>query len=145
MDSFARNYSIGIGLLAIALVAFWGWSNWEPRARELDQVLAADAKLANYPYRFRVRDFENGVAVISTPRSFDLPAIRFLEILHPNLVNRLDNDPLVLAAQQELIDHQKHAMGLIQAQPGVTRVDWELDTRWLADRGIHVPVPTGGQ
>jgi hypothetical protein len=100
--------------------------------------LEADPLVSSYPYRFRVVSFENGVATISTPRSFDVPAYRFLAIIHPNLTNKADNDPQVIAAQQELIDHQKRAQGLILAQPQVESVEWELDTQWLAARGISV-------
>jgi hypothetical protein len=138
MDRFTRIYSIGIGVLVIAALAFWINSSWKPDVWELDSVLASDPKLSDYPYRFRVVALDNGVATISTPRSFDVPAYRFLAIIHPNLANKADNDPQVLAAQQDLIDHQKHAQGLILAQPAVDSVAWELDVQWLAARGINV-------
>lgn len=139
MDRFTRNYSIAIGIILIGALAFWINSVWKPDAWDLDSVLASDPKISSYPYRFRVVSLENGVATISTPRSFDIPAYRFLAIIHPNLTNKADNDPEVIAAQQDLIDHQKHAQGLILSQPQVQSVQWELDTQWLAARGISVP------
>ncbi len=139
MDRFTRNYSIAIGILVIGALAFWINSTWKPDVWDLDSVLASDPKISSYPYRFRVVSLENGVATLSTPRSFDIPAYRFLAIIHPNLTNKADNDPEVIAAQQDLIDHQKHAQGLILAQPQVESVQWELDTQWLAARGISVP------
>lgn len=138
MDRFTRIYSIVIGLVIIGAVALWAGSAWKPDVWELNRLLGSDAQLASYPYQFRVVSLENGVAAISTPRSFELPAIRFLEIIHPNLANRADNDPEVIAAQQDLIDHQKRAQGLILAQPQVESVRWELDTQWLAARGVSV-------
>lgn len=138
MDRFTRIYSIIIGVLILGALAFWISSSWQPGAWELNEVLEQDPKIAEYPYQFRVRSFEDGVAVISTPRSFDIPAYRFLSIIHPGLANKADDDPAVIAAQQDLIDHQKHAQGLILAQPGVASVRWELDTQWLAARGINV-------
>ncbi|HSO82174.1 hypothetical protein [Thiocapsa sp.] len=142
MDRFTRIYSIAIGVVVIGALAVWIASAWKPQVWELDQVLEADPLVSSYPYRFRVVSFENGVATISTPRSFDVPAYRFLAIIHPNLTNKADNDPQVIAAQQDLIDHQKRAQGLILAQPQVDSVEWQLDTQWLAARGITVsPTP----
>lgn len=142
MDRFTRIYSIAIGVIVIGALAAWIGSAWKPQVWELDQVLEADPQVSSYPYRFRVVSFENGVATISTPRSFDVPAYRFLAIIHPNLTNKADNDPQVIAAQQGLVDHQKRAQGLILAQPQVESVEWELDTQWLAARGINVsPTP----
>ena len=138
MDRFTRIYSIAIGVVVIGALAVWIASAWKPQVWELDQVLEADPLVSSYPYRFRVVSFENGVATISTPRSFDVPAYRFLAIIHPNLTNKADNDPQVIAAQQELIDHQKRAQGLILAQAQVESVEWQLDTQWLAARGISV-------
>lgn len=106
MDRFTRIYSIAIGVVVIGALAVWIASAWKPQVWELDQVLEADPLVSSYPYRFRVVSFENGVATISTPRSFDVPAYRFLAIIHPNLTNKADNDPQVIAAQQDLIDHQ---------------------------------------
>ncbi|NCC28768.1 MAG: hypothetical protein EOM22_11655 [Gammaproteobacteria bacterium] len=138
MDRFTRIYSLVIGVVVIGALALWIGSAWKPQAWKLDQVLESDAALASYPYRFRVVSIENGVATISTPRSFDMPAYRFLAVIHPNLANKADNDPQMIAAQQELIDHQKRAQGLILAQSQVESVQWELDTQWLAARGITV-------
>ncbi|NEV60895.1 hypothetical protein [Thiorhodococcus minor] len=137
MDRFTRNYSILLGIAVIIGLFFWAQSVWQPKVWELDEVLTSDPTLIDYPYQFRVRSFEDGTAVISTPRSFDIPAIRFLEIIHPKLAGKAQDDPEMIAAQQDLIDHQKRAMGLILAQDGVDRVDWQLDTQWLADRGVH--------
>jgi len=139
MDRFTRIYSIGIAVLVVGALAFWIGSSWKPRVWELNALLEADPQIAAYPYRFRVVALDNGVAAISTPRSFDVPAYRFLAIIHPNLANKADNDPEVIAAQQGLIDHQKRAQGLVLAQPGVESVRWELDTQWLSARGISVP------
>jgi hypothetical protein len=126
-------------ILIVSGIVFWVRSAWKPDAWALDRVLESDATLASYPYRFRVVAFDDGVATLSTPRSFDIPAYRFLGIIHPNLANKMDNDPAMIAAQQDLIDHQKRAQGLILAQPDVQSVEWELDTQWLAAHGIQSP------
>jgi hypothetical protein len=139
MDQFTRNYSIALGIIVIFALALWVKSSWQPQVWEINAMLESDKQLADYPYQFKLRSLENGVAVLSTPRSPAFPAMSFLEIIHPQLADKAQDDPAMIAAQQELIDHQKRAMGLMLAQPGVTKVDWELDVRWLADHGIHSP------
>ena len=139
MDKFTRNYSIVLGVVVIALVAWWIASIWQPRVWEINDMLEADAKLAEYPYQFRMVSLDNGVATLSSPRNFKVPAIRFLEIIHPELAGLAQDDPKVIAAQQDLIDHQKRAQGLVLGQPDVERVTWQLDVQWLADHGVQVP------
>ncbi|MCF7983719.1 MAG: hypothetical protein K9L70_04895 [Thiohalocapsa sp.] len=143
MDSFTRNYSIVLALIVLVLLAWWASSVWQPRVWELNEMLEADPQLSDYPYQFRVVDVEQGTATLSTPRSFKVPAMRFLEIIEPGVAGKAQDDPAMLAAQQDLIDHQKRAQGLVLAQPDVERVDWELDVKWLAAHGVHAPV--GGQ
>jgi hypothetical protein len=138
MDRFTRIYAIVLGAAVLAGIAFWIASAWQPRVWEINDRLASDPQLSGYAYQFRVLSLDGGVATISTPRSFEVPAYRYLQIIRPRLAGKTQDDPAMAAAQQELVDHQKHAMELVQALPDVTRVDWRLDTRWLADHGIVV-------
>lgn len=138
MDKFTRNYSIVLGVVVVALLAWWISSLWQPQVWEINEVLDADPELADYPYQFRVKRLDNGVAVLSTPRNFQVPAVRFLEVIHPELAGLAQDDPKMVSAQQSLIDHQKRTQGLVLSQPGVERVDWELDVQWLADHGVQV-------
>jgi hypothetical protein len=137
MDSFTRNYSILLGAIALGLLAWWISSVWQPRVWEINEMLESDPELSGYDYQFRVVDFDNGLAILSTPRSFDVPAMRFLEIVNPGLAGKAQDDPAMIAAQQDLIDHQKRAQGLVLALPDVQRVDWRLDVKWLADHGVR--------
>jgi hypothetical protein len=139
VDTFTRNYSIALAVVVIGLLAWWGSAAWNPRAGELNAILAADPELADYVYRFRVVDYDDGVAVLSTPRSYQVSAMRFLEVVKPELAGKAQDDPAMIAAQQELIEHQKRAQVLILGQPDIERVDWRLDVRWLADHGVSVP------
>lgn len=138
MDKFTRNYSIVLGIVVVALLAWWINSIWQPEVWEINKVLDADAELADYPYQFRVKRLDDEVAILSTPRNFQVPAIRFLGVIHPELAGLAQDDPKMIEAQQELIDHQKRAQGIVLSQPGVERVDWELDVQWLADHGVQV-------
>jgi hypothetical protein len=141
MDNFTRNYSIGLIGATLVLLGFWLYSLWTPRVWELNDLLAAEPVVAAYPYAFRVTKFNDGIATLSTPRSFAFPAIRFLPILEPELANLAQDDPRMVAAQQRLIDAQQRAMELVQSQPDVRGVRWELDIAWLADHGVQVRNP----
>jgi hypothetical protein len=138
MDKFTRNYSLLLGLILVVALGFWIKSAWQPRVWELNDLLKSDATLADYPYQFRLRSLKDGVAILSTPRNRDVPAYRFLQIIHPELAGKDQNDPAMVKAQQGLIKHQKHAQVLMLGQPDVERVDWVLDVKWLADHGVQV-------
>lgn len=141
MDRFTRNYTIGLGAIAAVVVIGWIASQWDPAAARVNEVLEADAKLASYPYAFRVVSVDDSVATLSSPRSFDVPVIRFLGVLDPSLADKAQDHPDVVAAQGRLAEHQRHAQALVAAQPGIDRVRWTLDTAWYRERGITVGTP----
>jgi len=137
MDTFTRNYSLLLGAILLGLLAWWLSSIWQPRIWEINDMLEADPQVGSYVYQFRVVDLNAGVATLSTPRSFEVPAMRFLEIVQPSVAGKGQDDPAMIAAQQDLIDHQKRAQGLVLALADVERVEWQLDVKWLADHGVH--------
>jgi hypothetical protein len=139
LDSFTRNYSLGLGILVLVGFVLWFKSTWQPQAWELNRMLEADPIVAAYPYQFRVESFDNGVATILTPRSPALPAIQFVPILYPELAGKDQSDPAMIKAQADLVQAQKRAMDLVAAAPGVTSIDWALDRRWLSDHGVQAP------
>lgn len=139
MDRFTRNYLIGLGLFAVFLIGLWIASNWQPGLAPLNRLLQEDKLLANYPYQFKVVSLKKGVATLSSPRSFEVPVIRFLGVLYPRLSGRPDNDPDVREAQAELVRVQKHAQAIVLEQPEVNSTRWKLDVDWYRSRGIHIP------
>lgn len=139
MDRFTRNYSIVLGLVVLTVLALWARSAWQPRVWEINRLLEADPVISDYPYRFRVDSLEDGVATLLTPRSAAFPAIRFLQVIYPEMAGRAQDDPTVVLAQQALVDRQRGAEELVQALPDVRSVAWALDVRWLGDHGIQVP------
>ncbi len=143
MDRFTRNYLIVLGAAVAGLILLWIATSWSPRVWELNEELAADAELADYPYRFRVLALEDGVATLSSPRDAEVPALRFLRTLYPDLANKPQDHPAVVAAQERLIRHQKRALALIEQQPDVQAVRWELDRDWYAKRAISLASPGG--
>jgi len=99
MDRFTRNYSIGLIGAAVVLFGFWLYYLWTPLVWELNDLLKAEPVVAAYPYAFRVIEFDDGIATLAMPRSFNFPAIRFLPILEPELANLAQDDPRMVAAQ----------------------------------------------
>lgn len=131
-------------LLALALffTADWAIRRPDSRARELNQVLEATASepLKAYPYPFRVLRVEQGMAVMGTPRNFDVPAFRVIAVLYPDINVKDPNNPAFVEAQQTLAARQTEARLIVSAQPGIKGVKWELDKTWLAAHGVDVPV-----
>lgn len=131
-------------LAILAVLAFavdWLVQRPDSRAREINAVIetrGSDA-LRHYPYRFRVLRVSGDTAVVSTPRNVSVPAFRFLGVIHPEVDTRNANDPAFVAAEKELAKVQTEVMTLVSGQPGIKRVQWELDKSWLASHGIDVP------
>ena len=130
-------------LVGLALFTFVSWLAHRPdsRARELNDVLEtkASAHLKSYPYEFRVLRTEAGIAVMSTPRNFDVPAFRMLGVLYPTINVKDPNDPAFVAAEKALAAAQSEASGIVASQPGITGIRWELDKSWLRAHAIEVP------
>lgn len=130
---------------ALVVLLFLVWLDWyirapDSRARALTDVIAEQAgpELKNYPYRFRVMRVDDGRAVLSTPRSVEVPAFRMLSSLYPGLDTKNPNDPQFIAAEQLLGRVQFEARAIVLAQPGIKEVSWELDRDWLRSRFIEV-------
>ncbi|WP_295449316.1 hypothetical protein [uncultured Thiodictyon sp.] len=139
MDRFTRNYSLGLGLIVLAALALWGHSTWQPRVWEINQLLVADPLVANYPYQFRAVSMDNGVVTLLTPRSSAVPAYQFVQIIHPELAGKAQDDPGMIKAQADLVNSQRRVMDLVGALPDVKKIAWTLDLRWLADHGVQPP------
>ncbi|HEX8989225.1 MAG TPA: hypothetical protein VF816_14800 [Rhodocyclaceae bacterium] len=131
--------------LALGLAVFtaisWLVHRPDARARQLNDILAekASPQLKSYPYQFRVARTEGGVAVMLTPRNFDVPAFRMLGALFPEINVKNPNDPAFIAAQKTLGEVQSEARGIVASQPGIKDVRWELDRQWLMAHSIDVP------
>lgn len=143
MDRFTRNYLIILSAIVVGAMLLWFVTSWNPRVNELNRILTADADLADYSYQFQVVNFRDGIATISSPRNFQMPAYRFLRVIEPGLANKAQDDPAMIAAQEDLIHHQKRAQALIAEQPEVEGVRWQLDRDWYAKRGISIGAPPG--
>lgn len=129
-------------LVLLALVALdWYIRAPDSRSRQLTSVIEAQAsaKQKSYPYKFRVMKVSEGTAIMSTPRNREVPALKMLGALFPEIDTSNPNDPAFMAAEKLLADVQSEARAIVLAQPGIESVRWELDRKWLADHNIDVP------
>jgi hypothetical protein len=127
-----------VAIVLLAFVADWLVQRPDGRAREINAAIEAQGSeaLRNYPYRFRVVRVTGETAVLSTPRNVQVPAFRFLGVIHPDIDVKNPNDPAFIAVEKELARVQSEVMAIANAQPGIKRVQWELDKAWLASHGI---------
>lgn len=134
MDKFTRNYSIFLGGVLLIWLA---WALYEdPRVSELNGLLEQDKMVSSYPYKFRLLRVQNGVAVLSTPRTSEFPVYKALGIIFPHLANRTQDNPDIVKAQQQLAEVQKRAKQIVIESGKVKQIRWELDRQWLTDHGV---------
>ncbi len=138
LDRWTRIYLTVLGVVALLVVVAWLW-NRDPRVAELNAQLARDTMIADYPYRFQVLAIEDRTVVVSSPRSPQVPAVRFLAALEPGLRGKSDQDPDMIAAQHRLGLVQNQVSTLLKAYPGIERLRWQLDVDWYAQHGIVIP------
>jgi len=128
-------------VLVLAFMADWFIQRPDQRSVALNEVVKrkGSPQLQAYLYRFRVVRIEGDTAVMTTPRNVQVPALRFIAVIHPEIDVHNASDPAFVAAEKTLAAMQSEASGLIVAQPGIKHVKWELDKPWLAAHGIDVP------
>jgi hypothetical protein len=134
-----RTLKILSAILILGAI-YWFGLRTDPRVDALNQALVQNSSpaLRNYPYSFRVIGLEGGSAVMSTPRSAEVPVLRMIGALYPNLSGKAPNDPDFVAAEIDLSKVQFEARTIVLSQPGVTSVKWELDRNWLIAHNIQI-------
>lgn len=140
LDRFTRNYLIGLGVVAGIVLLVWV-ASLDPRVGEINDRLEQDPLVAAYVYPFRVIAINNGIAEVSTPRSYEVPVMRFLALVRPELSGKAQDSPEMMAAQAELVKVQKRVQEIVTSQPDIKAVRWVLDRQWYADRGISLGSP----
>jgi len=143
MAAFPKLKSWQWIVLALVLVFVGDWLVQRPDAgaRDINRELEtrATAEMKAYPYPFHVFRVEGGTAVLSTPRNFDVPALNFIRVIHPEINVMNSNDPAFIAAEKDLAQRQMEARAIVLAHPGIKDVRWELDRHWLMSHGVDVP------
>ena len=80
----------------------------------------------------------NGVAAVASPRSTEVPVMRFLGLVDPALRDADPDSPAAIAAQKKLGVIQGRVRKLIEAEPDIERVSWRVDKDWLAKHGVRL-------
>lgn len=137
LDRGTRIYAM-ILLAAVATLVFLALYE-SPVVSQLNDKLAAEPRIAEFPYRFRVLRVNNGVAVMNTPRSSAVPVAQVLDKIFPGLGNSAPSSPLFQELQSQLASVQTQARDLVLESPKVKRVQWEVDRDWLTAHGVPLP------
>ena len=137
MSRGMKIYAFFIAALALTVMVNIFYEPSEVRA--LNAVLKQDDNLNSYPYRFPVLAVKNGVAVMTSPRSADVPVPVIIKVIDPSLQNVSVSEERFFEAQQILADLQAYAREQVMAQEGISRVIWKLDEEWLLSHGVKLP------
>jgi len=129
-------------ILALLFLVGLDWYIRAPdaRSRQLTGAIEAQAstKLKNYPYKFRVMKVDGETALMSTPRNAEVPALKALGALYPEIDTKNPNDPAFIAVERLLGEVQSEARLIVLGQPGIQAVRWELDRDWLTAHHIEI-------
>jgi hypothetical protein len=137
LDRGTKIYAAVLGSFLLLGLLTWLFT-LDFRLNEIDEMLQQDAELAVYPYQFKALSIQGRTAVMSTPRSTQVPAVTFLGMIKPSLANKSEQDPLVIAAQKELGGLQSKVRKLVESRGDIDKVSWRIDKEWYASRGIMV-------
>ncbi len=137
LDRGTKIYAAVLLALVAALVVAVLYQ--PPEVRKLNSRLEADPLVSAFPYPFRVVRLENGIAVMSTPRSTEVPVAEVLARIFPEVSGASPDSPRFQKAQRRLAQAQKRAKALVVADSKVRGVRWELDRDWLIRHGIQPP------
>jgi hypothetical protein len=129
-------------ILVIVLVIGMDWFVRAPdsRSRQLTAAIEEQASpnLKTYPYQFWVMKVSGETAFVSTPRNAQVPALKALGAMFPDVDTKNPNDPRFIAAEKLLGEVQSEARAIVLKQPGIKEVRWELDRDWLAAHQIEL-------
>ena len=137
LDQGTKIYAAVLG--AILLLGLLAWLlTLDFRLGEIDAMLQQDREIGGYPYTFRALEITGETAVISTPRSNTVPAVKFLGMIKPGLSNKSEQDPAVIAAQKELGAIQSKVRKLVLSRDDIEKVRWRIDKEWYSQKGVWI-------
>jgi hypothetical protein len=137
LDRGTKIYAAVLAGLCLSILIAW-LLTLDFRLGEIDEMLQQDQQIASYPYPFRALEIRGNTAILSTPRSTTVPAVKFLALINPGLKNLSEQDPKVISAQKELASVQSKVRKLVSSRDDIDRVDWRIDKEWYAEKGIWV-------
>ncbi len=136
MDRGTKVYGIILGALTFALVITFLYES--PKVGELNERLESLEEINAFPYHFKVLRINNGIAIMSSPRSTDVPVSRILGILFPQVKGKTTQSSEFQKAQKALAKVQTLARDTVISDMEVNQVRWELDRQWLIQHGVVI-------
>ena len=136
MDRGTKIYAIILGTLTLALAISFLYES--PKVSELNDRLESITIINEFPYHFKVLRINNGTAILSSPRSTDVPVSRILGLLFPEVKGQSTQSPDFQKAQKTLAKVQNMAREVVISDAEIKRVSWELDRSWLLQHGISL-------
>jgi len=136
MDRGTKIYAIILGILSLALAIIFLYES--PKVSELNNRLESIAIINDFPYHFKVLRINNETAIMSSPRSTDVPVSRILGILFPQVNGLSTQSSEFQKAQKSLAKVQILARETVISDAKIKRVSWELDRSWLLQHGISL-------
>ncbi|MBT3056919.1 MAG: hypothetical protein KME69_18770 [Candidatus Thiodiazotropha sp. (ex Codakia orbicularis)] len=135
LDRGTKIYAAVLTSICFGILLTW-LLTLDFRLGEIDDMLQRDPLISSYPYPFRAMQIRGTTAIISSPRSSTMPAVRFIGLIKPSLKNLSDQDPKLIAAQKELAAVQSKVRKLVLDWEDIDRIDWRIDKEWFAEKGI---------
>jgi len=136
MDRGTKIYGIFLAVFTLALGITFFYES--PKTSELNNRLESISIIDEFPYQFKVLRINNGTAVMSSPRSTDVPVSRILGILFPEVKGKSTQSPEFQKAQKALAKVQILARETVISDAEIKTVSWELDRSWLLKNGISL-------
>ncbi|MES9830381.1 MAG: hypothetical protein ABW201_19160 [Candidatus Thiodiazotropha sp.] len=135
LDRGIKIYAAVLASICFGILLAW-LLTLDFRLGEIDDMLERDPLISSYPYPFRAMRIRDTTAIISSPRSSTMSAIKFIGLIKPSLKNLSDQDPKLIAAQKELAAVQSKVRKLVVDREDIDRVEWRIDKEWFAEKGI---------
>ncbi len=136
MDRGTKIYGFFLAIFTLALGITFFYES--PKASELNNRLKSISLIDEFPYQFKVLRINNGTAIMSSPRSTDVPVSRILGILFPEVKGKSTQSPEFQKAQKALAKVQILARETVISDAEIKTVSWELDRSWLLKNGISL-------
>ncbi len=136
MDRGTKIYGFFLAIFTLALGITFFYES--PKTSELNNRLESISLIDEFPYQFKVLRINNGTAIMSSPRSTDVPVSRILGILFPEVKGKSTQSPEFQKAQKALAKVQILARETVISDAEIKTVSWELDRSWLLKNGISL-------
>ncbi|MCU7834526.1 MAG: hypothetical protein KZQ83_04650 [gamma proteobacterium symbiont of Taylorina sp.] len=136
MDKGTKIYTIVLSIFCLSIVIIFLYES--PKVQDLNNQLKNVKEVNNFPYSFKVLQINNGIAIMNSPVSVDLPCGKVIAIIFPQLKGKSLLSPDYQTAQQQMAKVQMLASQLVKSDPDIHKIVWQLDKSWLIQHGVSL-------